>query len=371
MIPNTTKTLMTVTEGLLRHSREEMDRLEASNEFPRMTLFENVLNTDILTPESLTSAPVMFRALYHLLPVANAQALEAYRVRKQYDAIISWSERRALSYALVTKLFRSTTPHVALMYWMSKPKQAFFLRRLHSQINYIITWTSVQRDYAISNLGIPAEKILFVRHPVDQKFFRPVQRATNMICAVGSEMRDYHTLIKAMKNIDIRCHIAAAVIRVIHGNKAQTISADTFGVLPSNVTVGFKPYGELRELYAQSRFAVVPLLPSDTDNGVNAILEAMAMGKAVICSRTRGQVDVIEEGKTGLFVEQGNPRALREAIEYLWNNPDVAERMGRSGRAYIEQHHSLDNFVETVRHIVQCVIEGKRPLINTQSQEAR
>ena len=358
---------MTVTGNLVRLSKEESERREAANEFPRVSLFEKTLNTDLISPESLRSAPIILRPLYRLLPAAVAQAIEAFRIRKRYDAVISWSERRALLYALVLKLFRSKSPHVALMYWMSKPKQAFLLRHTYKYMDCIITWTSVQRDYAIHTLGIPKEKFFFVRHPVDQKFYQPVRRDTNMICAVGSEMRDYQTLIEAMNGLDIRCHIAAAVVRVIRNNSAKIVSLDNMNSLPHNVTIGFKFYPELRELYAQSRFAVVPLLPSDTDNGVNAILEAMAMGKAVICSRTRGQVDVIEEGKTGLFVEQGNPRALREAIEYLWNNPDVADRMGRDGRAHIEKYHSLDQFVDSVRHIVQNVIDGNHIQSETRS----
>ncbi len=88
------------------------------------------------------------------------------------------------------------------------------------------------------------------------------------------------------------------------------------------------PLTELRDLYARSRFVVVPLHASDTDNGVTVILEAMAMGKAVICSRTRGQVDVIQEGVTGIYVPVGDAAALRAAILSLWAEPQRAQQMG-------------------------------------------
>ncbi|MEK6569895.1 MAG: glycosyltransferase, partial [Bacteroidota bacterium] len=102
------------------------------------------------------------------------------------------------------------------------------------------------------------------------------------------------------------------------------------------------------------------LLSTDTDNGVNSILESMAMGKAVICSRTKGQVDVIQEGKTGLIVPQGDSKALRDAIQYLWEHPDEAERMGKAGRKYIEENHTLDQFVCSVRTIAEQVIVEHR-----------
>src|SRR4029077_18856004 len=83
------------------------------------------------------------------------------------------------------------------------------------------------------------------------------------------------------------------------------------GAVGDSVTIGRKTREELRDLYARSRFVVVPLCPSDTDNGVTVILEAMAMGRPVICSRTEGQVDVIREGQTGLYVPIGDVAGLR------------------------------------------------------------
>ncbi len=149
----------------------------------------------------------------------------------------------------------------------------------------------------------------------------PVQ--TDMICAAGQEMRDYETLIEAMRGIDIRRHIAAGTIRLAGKMLTKHKESSEIVSLPPNVSVGRKTHTERRALYARSRFVVVPLFPSETGKGTVVILEAMAMGKAVICSRTEGQIGVIQEGKTGLFVPQGDPRALRAAIEYLWNNPVI------------------------------------------------
>ncbi|HEV2952758.1 MAG TPA: glycosyltransferase, partial [Candidatus Dormibacteraeota bacterium] len=69
----------------------------------------------------------------------------------------------------------------------------------------------------------------------------------------------------------------------------------------------------------------------------------------VICSRVQGQVDVVDEGRTGLIVPAGDPIALREAIRYLWDNPAVAEEMGRQGRIRVEHNHTLEGFIDAVR----------------------
>jgi glycosyltransferase involved in cell wall biosynthesis len=70
----------------------------------------------------------------------------------------------------------------------------------------------------------------------------------------------------------------------------------------------------------------------------------MAMSRAVICSRTPGQTDVIVEGETGMYVPPNDPAALRAAIEYLLAHPDEAARMGRSGRQRVEQSMSLEGY---------------------------
>jgi glycosyltransferase involved in cell wall biosynthesis len=341
--------------------RDRLTRLEGADAQPRRLLFEDRLCGDVLPSQFVANLPPVRRLLYGRLPSWVGQVLEVYTRRRGYDAVISWGERQSLLFALLLKLTAARTRHVALLYWISPPKKALALRIVRSHIDHIVTWSSVQRDIAVHRLGIPESRITLTCHPVDQRFWRPTGMGTDMICAVGNEMRDYPTLIEAMRGLDLNCHIA--VREVPSGTSRKVTSTRTIlaaGRLPSNVTVGPESYRELRALYARSRFVVVPLLPTDTDNGVTTILEAMAMGKAVICSRVRGQVDVIEDGRSGVLVPHSNPEALRHAIQFLWEHPEIADRMGRAGRQRVEARHTLDQFVEQVRTVVADVIAEPR-----------
>jgi glycosyltransferase involved in cell wall biosynthesis len=142
-------------------------------------------------------------------------------------------------------------------------------------------------------------------------------------------------------------------------NDRRVAISDIVAQADTHITKGRMPLTELRDLYARSRFVVVPLMPSDTDNGVTVILEAMAMGKPVICSRTRGQVDVVEEGVTGLYVPVGDAAAMRAAILSLWNEPLRAQEMGRNARALVEKHHTLERFTATARSAAEAALEGR------------
>jgi hypothetical protein len=348
------KTLTLVYGGAARPPLAELERREAADECPRLTLYEKQLNSDMLDNHDIASLPGYRGQLYRRLPDGFAQALDALSRRNEYDAVVSWGERFGIPLAGLLKATGARMPHVALFSWISTPRKAALLRLVHSHIHRLVLWSSVQYDFAVNQIGIPASRIVELRWLVDQKFWRPMNGATDMICAVGREMRDYSTLIEAIGDSTVPCHIAAKV----DVGKTDRWMTDLghARALPPHMTIGPKPYLELRALYARSRFVVIPLYPTNTDNGVTVMTEAMAMGKAVICTRVAGQRDVLQDGVNGLFVPPGNARALREAIEHLWTHPDECERMGREGRKRIEQFHTLDQFVARVRGAVEDAV---------------
>jgi glycosyltransferase involved in cell wall biosynthesis len=348
------KVLTLVYGGLGQPTLTELDRLVTADEWPRVRLYERQLGSDMLDERDILGARGLRGALYRRLPIGTAQALEAYSRRRRYDAIVSWGERFGLPLAAMLKATAARTPHIALFSWISTPKKAAVLRRVHSHIHRLVVWSSIQYEFAVNALGIPPSRVVQLRWLVDQKFWRPTDGPTDMICAVGREQRDYATLVDAIRDSDIPCHIAAKV-DVGKTDQWMTDLRDP-SALPPHITLGTKPYPELRALYARSRFVVLPLYPTDTDNGVTAMTEAMAMGKAVVCTRVDGQRDVLQDGINGIFVPPRDPRALREVIEHLWSHPEECERMGREGRKRVEQFHTLERFVDGVQRAVEDAI---------------
>ncbi|WP_445665949.1 glycosyltransferase family 4 protein [Fodinibius sp. AD559] len=361
------KTLYIIAKGMAKLPDEEITKLEKQNRHPRVSLLENALSADLLDERYFQEkAPAFRRWLYKKIPVTIAQVVEALILQRKYDVIFTQSEKVGLPLALLMKYFRMRTPHVMIISRITSmdPRKSqqkkWFLKHAQEAISRILIWSSQQRQIAIDELGIPASKVTLLRRGTDQLFWHPMESedGANGICAVGMEMRDYPTLVEALRELHIPCHIAVGAAR---GEIFDTVKKlYDIDELPEHISVGRKPYEELRKLYASCNFTVVPLLPSDSDNGLTAILESMAMGKPVICSRTEGQVDVIEDGVTGIFVEQGNPEALRNAIAELWNNPKRAEEMGKAARKYVEENHSMEQFVDEIKEEVLDVMGRSR-----------
>ncbi|MBS0267973.1 MAG: glycosyltransferase family 4 protein [Proteobacteria bacterium] len=290
-------------------------------------------------------------------------ASEILRRGSEYDAVVTWGEKLTLAVAAQQRFARTRKPHIAMMYYFDKPNIKYPMRLFGNTLHGVVTWTTVQRRVLIDDLHFPSERAYLVRHYVDQLFYSPRQADEDMICAVGAEMRDYATFVEAVRGTDLRCHIATDHVRI--PGKVRLINdrrlpiGDIVTQTDAQITSGRMSLPELRKLYARSKFVVVPLLPSDSDNGVTVILEAMAMGKPVICSRTRGQVDVVQDGVTGLYVPVGDAAALRAAMLSLWNDPQRAQEMGHRARAYIEAHHTLEMFTSGVRSAVEASLDGR------------
>jgi glycosyltransferase involved in cell wall biosynthesis len=173
--------------------------------------------------------------------------------------------------------------------------------------------------------------------------------------------RDYPTLVRAIAGLDVDAELAigtsvlppSGTTDALFGSMLRDTAGAVTHLSHARVTVHQQlSHRELRRLYAGARFVVVPLLDVDFDAGVTTITEAMAMGKAVVVTRTGGQVDIVRDGETGLYVPPGDPVALGAALSYLLDNPAEAERMGRAGRAMVEARHTLDGWVKTVVGIV-------------------
>jgi len=347
----------------------ELERLAVKGELPRKDYVElaRALDADILDANhmELRASPPA-RAIEHLWGLAAGQIAEALFRGGRYRHVIAWADRFGLPLATAHKLAHLRRDLLMLSVWLSPPKKAVFLKRLkvHSHLRAIVSYGSVQMEHA-RGLGVSPEKLFLALQPVDNRFWRPSSApAKQLIAAAGSEGRDYVTLLRAVRGLDLQVELAVGHSFSATGDtRGREISARIGDIegegLPSNVRLRTLSPPLLRDLYASARFMVVPLQDLDYDAGVTAIVEAMAMAKAVIVTRTRGQVDVLQEGEQGLYVPPADPRAMRAAIEHLLAHPEEADRMGRAGHALVTKRHNLDAYTSRLVDIVRAV-DGAR-----------
>jgi L-malate glycosyltransferase len=118
------------------------------------------------------------------------------------------------------------------------------------------------------------------------------------------------------------------------------------------IFAGEKTRGEVAALLQGCEFFV---LPSRSEPFGIAIVEAMAVGKAVVATRTGGIPELIEDGKEGLLVEPDNHTALAQALRHLLDNAELRVQMGARGKVTVLDRFRWRNTGSAYIHLFEAV----------------
>ncbi|MGE3267404.1 MAG: glycosyltransferase family 4 protein [Chloroflexota bacterium] len=329
---------------------------------------------------------LLLRLLCSLVGLSVVQALLAFGRRRQYDVLLTDGEHIGMPLALLLKLARSRTAHVTIGHRLSTPKKRPFFRwlRVQTHMNAVILHSRFQYDLALEQLGFTPDQLALLPYQVDPNFWHPMPvPEERLVTSAGLEFRDYPTLFQAVDGLDAELVVAAAS----HWSKRRNTALDA--PRPTNVEVGSFNYHELRDLFARAAVVAVPVDDVDFQAGVTTVLEAMAMGKAVIVTHTYGQTDVIHDRRlvtrgsetrdrpvsllydfaeeqgvplepNGFYVPPKDPDALRRAIQFLLDNPEHRKHLGEAGRRAVEHLMTVDQFAERIARVVELVRTPKR-----------
>jgi glycosyltransferase involved in cell wall biosynthesis len=271
---------------------------------------------------------------------------------QRYDAVFSMSERVGIP--LIPLLPHGIRHHVWLHHPLSRPKLRLLqMARMSERWSTALALSEAERDAFRHRLGLEWGHARPLRYHVDTRFFQPRPANTaadqRFVLSLGLSCRDYRTLVRAVRTlpeIPVRIHVGSSWVT---GNPGLD------GALPPNLQVGpFVQPSMLRGIYRASRFVVVPLQrTTQWSAGCTTVLQAQAMGKPVITTRTPSMSEYVLDGETGLLVEPGSPAALAEAIASLWSDPEKVAAMGRRARQWIEGGFSLDRWLDEVTGLLE------------------
>ncbi len=333
---------------------DQLRREIAEGREPRLDVFElaNALPADVIdfTDVDRSRSPAIKLIARSAGPSAAVAALGFAR-RASYDALFTTGEDIGLPLAALLKVSFAKQSHTMIAHTLfpAKKKIFFDLGRVGNRLDRVLVYSTSEERHAIDKLHLAPSKVERLYYHADQSFFKPDGSTpeADLICSAGQLLRDYDTLIAAVRDLPVRAQIAA-------GSPWIDSTLRPSAPLPQNVTWGKLNRFELRKLYARSALAVVPILQNEYQTGIATILEMMAMGKCVIATRTRGQVDTIVDGVTGVYVPPGDPNALRDAIQRLLADPEQATRIGAAARRFIEEEAGLDSFVQRLSRAIHA-----------------
>lgn len=137
------------------------------------------------------------------------------------------------------------------------------------------------------------------------------------------------------------------------GYKEELLSlASSLGIKDRVIFAGFRE--DIPEAMAGMD---VFCLPSISEPFGRVLIEAMAMERPVVATRTGGTPEVVVDGETGILIQPGDHEALAEAIIALAKDRKLARRLGEKGRKRVERLFTIEEHIEKVQDLYLELLE--------------
>lgn len=122
-----------------------------------------------------------------------------------------------------------------------------------------------------------------------------------------------------------------------------------------NLTKRVRMPGFREDVLSLMKSADLFVMSSITEGLGSAVLDAMAMGHAVVGTTAGGIPEAVVDHETGLLVEPGDAKALARAIVTLLKDAPLRMQYGAAGRARVAAHFGVDRLVDGTLEAYQAL----------------
>jgi glycosyltransferase involved in cell wall biosynthesis len=294
----------------------------------------------------------------------DVRTLSAFLRRTPVDVLhthLSHDHWLALSAVRLLNPGRGCVPLQVRTVHTPRPPRSLSNRWLlrHGAAHLITVSSTLQRDLA-ERLRISSARISVIVGAVDSQRFHPelsgahIRRELGMstttplvgIVARLAPSRGHLILVEAFAQV--HTSIPAARLLIVGKGEFRPQIERRIRELGLADAVIFGGYREddLPEVLAA--MDVYVLMTPGSEGSCRAVLEAMAVGKAVVATRVGALQDIVLDGETGILVAPHAQTALAHAISRLLRAQEQARLMGLRGRQRIERGFSRPRQVEEV-----------------------
>lgn len=215
-------------------------------------------------------------------------------------------------------------------------------------INYIRLWDEAacaRPDYYLANSNYVARRIEKYYHrparvihpPIKTTFFRPSSLPGEYFLAVGRFLsyKRFDLIVRAFNRLGLS-------LKIVGGGPQEKYLREIAG--PNTEFLGLVSDEKLKEYYAHCRALI---FPQEEDFGIVAG-EAMASGRPVIAFRAGGALEMIEDGRSGVFFEKQRVGDLIGAVKKFekikFDSQQIAQRVADLGEERFRE--KIKTFVE-------------------------
>lgn len=282
-----------------------------------------------------------------------SQAVHVIRAYPDADAYVSFSERIGLPLAMLLRLRRSRPAHIMIAHRLNSRAKRLLdgAVRWRRGVDRVVTLCTAQRQHA--ERIVPGASV-FIRQGVDSRYYHPLDsEEEDYVLSVGSESRDYETLVSAILEAGLKLKILSSSPWCRKRRVMPRGSPDRVELLDR------VDYGALRDLYQRARVVVVPLCDVDYAAGLNGVLEGFSVNKPIIVSNSRGIADYVSHLRNAYVVPVSDVDAMAAALGTVYSDALLREELKRGGKESVLEYANLDSYVGRLKLEIGMAIEAR------------
>lgn len=230
-------------------------------------------------------------------------------------------------------------------------------RSAERRVAAVITLTN-RLATRLADTGVPRERLHVLPSGFDPDLF--AAPADDPLLALASPRVVFVGRLARQKGIDTLLDAADRVGAPVHfvlvgdGPERRRIEERTTNC-PVTI-MGFLPHDRIPAIL---RSADIVVLPSLYEELGSVLVEASAVGAAIVATDTGGVPEVIDDGVTGVLVPSGSPERLAAAIDDLLADPARRHRLGQAARRSVA-HLEWPALARQTHAIYDAVLDSPR-----------
>lgn len=216
-----------------------------------------------------------------------------------------------------------------------------------TRVHTVVSYAPSEAEWLRTWFGSATPRVAFVPFGVDVDAFRPIGTDTrDDVLSIGADpQRDFNLLVELAKERP------SASFRII----TTADRARRLGTLPSNVVMETDiPLEEVRDRLATARVVALPVRGNSYSGATTTLLQAMAMAKPVVVSRTDAIATgyELEDGVNCRLVTPGDRASFGAALDVLLSDAEQARALGAAARHTAVTHLSWQRYADRVAGII-------------------
>ena len=193
--------------------------------------------------------------------------------------------------------------------------------------------------------------VSYIPFGIDKDFWYPSDiklKNQRYILAIGNDYnRDWDTLINAWEDYYPDLKIVTSI--PVKTNKKNIL------IKKSSWGEEYISDKEIRNLYLNSLFVIVPLKETMQPSGQSCCLQAMSCGRPVVMTKIKGLWDDTRliNRKNLLFIRPRSEVDLRNSVIELLNNKKLQENLSKNGRKLVEKYFNTSSMTHYLEKIIK------------------